>query len=347
MSKANINFKPKQLTKKLLQELNERSQNVVTKRFGLHKGGETSTLESIGQEYGITRERVRQIEKMAIKAIRSSESFEEAQEVFQELKEILHDLGGVVDEEHLFEHISDDKETQNHIHLYLHLGDDFQNEKETNHYSNRWIVDVNIANRVHAALTDIHEAIDRHELLTEEQIIERLLGHVDISGLHEKHQTDDNARRWLKISKKLDQNPLGEWGRATSPNVHTRGVKDYAYLVMRKHGSPMHFREVAKAIEKTFNKKTHTATCHNELIKDARFVLVGRGVYALKEWGYKGGVVRDVIKDILEKEGPLSKEEVIDRVLKERYLKRNTILVNLQNPKYFKKDEEGRYRIAV
>jgi hypothetical protein len=108
----------------------------------------------------------------------------------------------------------------------------------------------------------------------------------------------------------------------------------------------MHFREVAAGINKTFGKKTHIATCHNELIKDDRFVLVGRGVYALKEWGYKTGVVRDVIADILKAEGPMSKEDVVEKVMKERYLKKNTILVNLQNPKYFKKNKDGLYTTA-
>ena len=51
----------------------------------------------------------------------------------------------------------------------------------------------------------------------------------------------------------------------------------------------------------------------------------------------------DVIKKILDKHGPLTKEEVIDKVLKERYVKENTIVVNLQNQKYFHKDKEGRY----
>ena len=108
----------------------------------------------------------------------------------------------------------------------------------------------------------------------------------------------------------------------------------------------MHFTEVAKEIEKLFGKKAHTATCHNELIKDSRFVLVGRGLYALSNWGYAGGVVRDVVRDVLRKNGALTKQEIIDKVLKERYVKPNTILVNLQNPKYFKKDKSGRYQLA-
>jgi hypothetical protein len=103
---------------------------------------------------------------------------------------------------------------------------------------------------------------------------------------------------------------------------------------------------VAKSIEKLFGKKAHVATTHNELIKDPRFVLVGRGLYALAEWGYMSGVVKDVIRKVLENNGPLTREQVIAKVLKERYVKENTIIVNLQNPKFFKKNKEGQYSIA-
>ena len=127
----------------------------------------------------------------------------------------------------------------------------------------------------------------------------------------------------------------------------SKGMRDYAFLVIRRHGSPIHFREVAKTITELFGKKAHVATTHNELIKDPRFVLVGRGLYALSEWGYMSGVVRDVIRKILEKHGPLTKEEIIDKVLKERYVKENTIVVNLQNQKYFTKDKESRYSSVV
>jgi DNA-directed RNA polymerase delta subunit len=120
-------------------------------------------------------------------------------------------------------------------------------------------------------------------------------------------------------------------------------MRDYAFLVLRKHGSPIHFKEVAKTIEKLFGKKANVATTHNELIKDKRFVLVGRGLYALSEWGYMPGVVKDVIKNVLKKYGPLTKDEIVEKVLKERYVKENTILVNLHNTKLFKKDKDGRY----
>ena len=108
----------------------------------------------------------------------------------------------------------------------------------------------------------------------------------------------------------------------------------------------MHCREVAETIEELFGHKARVATTHNELIKDKRFVLVGRGLYALTEWGYTAGVVKDVLKAILGSEGPLSRDENIDKVRKERYVKDNTILVNLQDANLFKKLANGTYALA-
>ena len=122
-----------------------------------------------------------------------------------------------------------------------------------------------------------------------------------------------------------------------------KGIRDHAYLVVKRHGSPMHFREVAESIKNLFNRKAHEATTHNELIKDCRFVLVGRGMYALQEWGYVPGVVKDVLKDILGKHGPLSQNEIIERVRKERYVKDNTIIVNLQDRNFFKRLSNSTY----
>ncbi len=107
----------------------------------------------------------------------------------------------------------------------------------------------------------------------------------------------------------------------------------------------MHFTEVAKGIEKLFGLETHPATTHNELIKDARFVLVGRGLYALKEWGYEPGVVRDVIKGILGREGALTRDEIIECVKRERYVKDATIAVNLQSGA-FSRSSDGKYSVA-
>jgi len=339
-----IQFKPKQVTKRMLSGLPSRAYEVVVNRFGLTDDTERKTLEAIGKKYGITRERVRQIENTALTLIRKSESFKNEKEVFDELKKLMHTLGAIVSEQDLLNHVSKDKLTQNHISLFLTLGDEFTKHKEDDHFKTRWSVDSDIADKIHKSLKNIFESLKDDELISEGELISRFLE--EVKELSEQYKNEEIAKRWLGMAKNIKKNPLGEWGKSTSSNIKTRGVKDYAFLMMRKHGSPMHFREVAKAVASTFDKKCHVATCHNELIKDPRFVLVGRGIYALSEWGYKTGVVRDVIKELIKKNGPMTKEEIVEQVMKERYLKKNTILVNLQNSKYFKKNKAGQYEIV-
>ncbi|MFA5936652.1 MAG: sigma factor-like helix-turn-helix DNA-binding protein [Candidatus Paceibacterota bacterium] len=339
-----ISFKPKQVTKKITSHLQERTRDVIMNRFGLTADAEIKTLEEIGKKYKITRERVRQIEEAALALIKKSSFYKEEQAIFDELKQLIHSLGSIISESDLLSHISKDKNTQNHIHFYLELGDFFKKHHEDNHFKTRWSIDDEMALKVHEALRKLFASLNDQDLILETEMIKKFFD--QMKDLAEEYRNDEIAKRWLSMSKTISKNPLGEWGKTNSPNIHTRGVKDYAFLVMRRHGSPMHFKEVADSISKTFGRKTHYATCHNELIKDPRFVLVGRGLYALAEWGYKTGIAREVIRDILKREGPLSKEDVVEKVMKERYFKKNTILVNLVNTKYFKKNKNGLYALV-
>jgi len=340
---AVISFKPKQVTKGLLLSVPERARNVLVQRFCLGDEPERVTLEAIGKNYGITRERVRQIENFALKSVKKSESFARNEAVFQELADLIVSLGGVVSEDDLLNHISSDKSVQNHVNLLLILGDAFKDQKENSEFRRHWIVDHAVAQKVHESLAKLHQNLSEEDLVSESEIIDALLRH--LKGIPEHYKDEEIIKRWLTLSKVIGQNPLGEWGIATSPHINARGMRDYAFLVIRRHGSPMHFTEVANAITKVFGKPAHVATCHNELIKDDRFVLVGRGLYALSEWGYESGVVRDVIKKILDKYGPMTKNEIIEKVLKERYVKENTVTVNLQDARYFNKDKDGRYLV--
>ncbi len=338
---STISFKPKKVTKKIISHLTDRSFDVIMNRFGLTPDGKRKTLEEIGKKYKITRERVRQIEDVALNAIKKSDAYKVEQAAFEELKQVIKSLGSIISEHDLLPYISKDKSTQNHVHFILTLGDAFRKHREDDHFHTRFSVDDEIGEKVHDTLKKLYANLNDEDLIPETEMIKRFFDHMkDIS---EQYRDEEIAKRWLSMSKDVAKNPFGEWGRATSPNIRTRGVKDYAFLVMRRHGSPMHFKEVANSIAKTFNKKVHYATCHNELIKDSRFVLVGRGMYALSEWGYKAGIAREVITEILKREGPMSKEDVIEKVNKERYFKKNTILVNLANPKYFKADKAGLY----
>ena len=325
----------------MLNAVPERAQKIIKMRYGL-EAPERMTLEAIGQIYSITRERVRQIEEFTNKSIKKSPTMTATADIFSELRAAMEEYGGIVHEAEFLEFVAPkDAVAKNNIHFLLVLGDAFSKLKEDDAFHHRWTIDPTLAHSIHQSIKNLCEQLSTDDLLSEQEVVDAFVKNV--AKEVDPSQAQKHARHWLALSKDIGQSPIGEWGLTTSPNVHVRGIRDYAYLVMRQHGSPMHFTEVAKAIETAFKRRANPATCHNELIKDARFVLVGRGIYALAEWGYAKGVVRDVIRDLLEKHGPLTKNEILEKVLKERYVKENTIIVNLKNPKYFKETKDSKF----
>ena len=196
-------------------------------------------------------------------------------------------------------------------------------------------------------LKSVAEELDKNTLFEESKLIEYIANHALTQTLPDDVKTQDRIKNWIDVSKIFGSNKLGQFGLRSSYNISTRGIRDYAYLVMNQNGGPMHFRAIAQAISDTFGKPVHIATCHNTLISDERFVLIGRGLYALAEWGYTTGTARDVIARVLSEAGrPLSKNEIIDLVNKERLLKENTIVVNLHNSKIFMRNADGNYFLA-
>lgn len=339
-----LSFNPAQKTKILLKTLpNERSLDVVARRYGLDKKN-IETLESVGSTYGITRERVRQIENHAIQTIQKSDTYAGVADNLRELADLIEVSGGVIPENELLDMLSCTEKTKNHILFLLAVGEQFKKRKETPEFTSHWYTDEPHAHSLREGLRKLTRDLTNEITLPQEEMVEMYVKRLGSAG--QKFKDETVPVRWLKLSKRIDKNPLGEWGLASSPAVRVKGIRDFAYLTLKRHGSPMHFSEVAKNIKDLFGRKAHSATTHNELIKDPRFVLVGRGLYALQEWGYSRGLVRDVIKHILENEGALTKADIIDRVKRERYVKDNTIAVNLQDSRVFLKLDDGTYTLV-
>ncbi len=338
-----LSFQPKSVTKDLLAGLPERSRKVLVDRFGLSAKGERRTLDSIGKEYGITRERIRQIENHGISSVRDSDAYTALNAQWSDLKAAVAALGGLLAEETILEGLAKADADRNHIVFLLTVGHHFDARREDADFKPRWFVDEQLASAVEAALSKLYESLEQDRLMPETEFLELFAKYLKEEGV--RNRPAESLPRWLFISKRIGRNPLGEWGRTDSPHVRIKNTRDFAYLTLKRHGSPMHFVEVAKNIEKLFARKTHPATTHNELIKDNRFVLVGRGLYALKEWGYEPGVVRDVIAGIIKREGAMTRDEIVERVKRERYVKDATIAVNLQGSA-FKRLPDGKYDLA-
>ena len=155
---------------------------------------------------------------------------------------------------------------------------------------------------------------------------------------------------FLEISKKIEFNKEGKLGLVDWPEIRPRGVKDKAFLVFKKHQKPLHFRKITELIDQleynNENQKAHAQTVHNELIKDSRFVLVGRGTYALAEWGYVPGTIKDVIVRLLkEKQSSMHQDEIVKAVLAQRLVAKNTVMINLNNKNSFQKTLDGKYAL--
>ncbi len=317
-----------------IKDLPQRTIDVVERRFGLQTG-KKETLETIGQSYDITRERVRQIEAEGFSKI--NPKIKENQKLFKYFEEVLVSFGGLKKEDELLQILAGNK-FQNHVSFLLTNGDGFNKIPEDNNFYSFWAIK--------------KEPIKQAKNLVE-STIKRFKKEKKVFSLDEllKNQkmNKDVFLSYIGISKEIQKNPEEKFGLRNWLEINPRGVKDKAYLVFKREEKPLHFAEVANLIEKLpfhFQSKTHTATVHNELIKDERFVLVGRGLYALKEWGYEPGVVKDIIIKILkDSEKSLSKKEILDKVLKQRFVKENTIALNLQDRDYFERDSQGKYTI--
>ncbi len=321
-------FEYNKICEKLLSFLPERTKKTVSRRFGLFFS-EKETLELIGREYSITRERVRQIEKDGIKHIKKN--LESYRDVFSFFDKKVKEFGSIKKETTLVDVLNNKKDCKNCIIFLLNISNNLSRVSETKDTHAFWTNNKEVLKEAKKAIERVCKRLKKeNKLLSFEEI-------------KKKENIEENYLfSYLELSKKVVQNDDGLYGLSVWPEINPKGIKDRAYLVFKKANKPLHFREVSSALGKDANPQT----THNELIKDSRFVLVGRGVYALKEWGYNPGEVKEVIRDILIKEGALPKNEIIIRVEEQRIVKKNTIVQNLSNKKYFIRTPDGKYTVA-
>lgn len=340
-------IRPEEAAKIVLRRLpTKRMRDVIEKRYGL-KGGRRKTLDAIGKEYSITRERVRQIETDALRHLGKGSPDPELEPFYRSLGEHIKHHGRVMAENHLFSTLGY-RDPNPHLVFLLHVGGPFSYHSETDSFHKRWSVDASAVAAKEGIIERVVADLDKHK----RTLPERELMAVAVRQASEEsgEETPEHvARSYITSSKLISKNPYGEYGLSLWSSVHPRGVRDKAFLVFEKSGKPLHFREVADAINKAGwgKRKAHPQTVHNELIKDPRFVLVGRGLYALREWGYEPGTVSDAIVAVLKRTGKsLTKNEIIQQVLKKRMVKTPTVMLNLQNRSLFRRTGKGKYTLA-
>ncbi|MBX4199792.1 hypothetical protein KW789_02775 [Candidatus Saccharibacteria bacterium] len=318
----------------------EREREIVSRRFGLYDRRET--LEQIGELLGITRERVRQLEKAVVTKLKATagKDLPHVSKVDEVLSAHLKEMGNVARISDISGKVSKDdgKISQSRVAFLAHLSPNIAVIDDNDHFYHS------------IGLAAVHtEKVIRDHVGKIIDAVSKIGEPTDIKAVAEKVGNKDpkHVEALASISKNL-ANLHGRWGLIKWPMVNPKNIRDKIYVILYEQKKPMHFSEIAKAIKGSdFRRKdVTTQAIHNELIKDKRFVLIGRGIYALREWGYKRGTVADVIAEVLKKEGgPLHRDEIVKRVLKSRQVKETTILLNLQGKPQFKRVAKATYTL--
>lgn len=316
----------KQICQDLIKVLGPKQKEIILRRFALAGPAERETLESVGKTWGVTRERVRQIEDSALKTIKESEALK-YKGVFQSFRQYFQKAGGLKKEDLALKELGQDQYS-NQIYFLLTLDGGFLRFGENKDVWSCWGVSPEYLKEAKKTIDSLSQ---KFQELGKPLKLKELAEFVSLNP--------QILESYLAISKKIQKNPENLFGLKSWPEINPRGVRDRAVLVLKEEQKPLHFAAIAKLIEGSL-----VQTVHNELIRDPRFVLIGRGIYALKDWGYEPGQVKDVISKTLKEEGkPLTRQEILERVLRQRLVKENTVFLNLANKNYFSRDTQGKY----
>jgi hypothetical protein len=249
---------------------------------------------------------------------------------------------------HRFLAASADKAHHRDLVLLLTLNKLFQRLPETEEHHERWALDRATGGAVEKILVGVLADLRKDSVTVSEEKLYEVVAR-NAAEIMERNPERHVLEAYLATSKMVKKNPYGDYGLVSWPTISPTGVKDKAYAALAKVSQPLHFRQVAEAINAAgwSRKKAHPQTVHNELIKDKRFVLVGRGLYGLAQWGFEPGAVAEVLVSVFKRaQKPLSKEEAVKLVLEKRAVKPQTILLNLQNKALFRKMENEQYTLV-
>jgi len=321
----------------------DREKEIISRRFGID--GERETLEQIGDFLSITRERVRQLEKAIIVRLHIAAEDNKIPNLAAAEKIIIRNLteeGRIARISVLTSKIYGREATNLEKSYLIFLSEISANliliEETEKYYGAIGISDYGDEKTVKKHIDEIVNLIKTQKTpLSLEELDSRL-----------NYEHPNYIRATASISKQLSSLD-DQWGLTKWPTVNPKNIRDKIYVILQNKKEPMHFNDIAEAISNSkFRKKDVTIQAiHNELIKDPRFVLIGRGIYALRDWGYKKGTVSQIITSILqESKTPLTREEIVKNVLKVRKVKETTVLLNLQNKKLYQRVDKNTYTVA-
>ena len=334
------------LVQHLLIVLSDKEKYIIENRFALDKR-KRMTLEEIGQHFGVTRERIRQIEKSALRKLERNAQNTNLKILTEFAKALLEKEGGIARDSYFKEVIMQmlpnitEKEIQD-LHLALSLDAAIRFESNTLKFHPYW----RLSNFDGSSLNNISKAACK--------ILQKSKHVLPLSSITEKtnealkaNSSEPTITNILRITKETKFTEEGV-GLFSWRHIHPRTLRDKINYTFQREKKPLHFQKIAELIKgsKFDSKRVNVQAVHNELIRNNQFILIGRGIYALKDWGYKTGTVADVIENILADGKARTREEITKTVLEQRQVKTITIYLNLKNKPRFARVGRDKYTLA-
>jgi hypothetical protein len=330
-----------------LNDLTPRQKEVLVGRFGLEGDSNGETLAAIGDRLHVTRERVRQIEAGAMVVAKANVTRNtDTMTMLAKVKTYITGKGGVVKKEDAVSYAGTLAKgiREPHLDFLAEASGMFMARREDEEYvpmyvssEKEWKVAKSLVDGWVSTLRSRRDGILSGSYRTELA-----------SFVKNGAATSSVAENYLGLSKLIGMNPYGDAGLCEWPEVNPKTIRDKIYLVLKKKNEPLHFESIARHINEVDfgdGQKALGPTVHNELIKDDRFVLVGRGIYGLRENGYEPGIAREVIAKVLKEKGPMPAKDIVAQVTQQRFFKPNTIVINLQNKSFFEHLPDGKYQV--
>jgi hypothetical protein len=339
--------KVQELVNSLLIVLSEKEKFIIENRFSLNENPRL-TLESIGKKYSVTRERIRQIEKNALKKLERNVNNTSLNDVTALALEIIQEKGGIVEEDEMILEIlrrSPNPEIidVNSLKLTVDLEKEIVHVHNTIQFKPYWKLkqksNENVRKVCEASYRELNE---RGKIIESDKLADLILKKLKLN------EGIPFAISCLDLDRRIKVLEGGMVGLTGWRSINPKTLRDKIYYVLKSSKKPLHYIEIANKIStlRLDNKSINTQAVHNELIRHSGFVLIGRGIYALQEWGYNEGTVSDVITEILKEKGEMKRDEIIAEVLKRRQVKKITIQLNLKNKPQFERVGRDVYKLA-
>jgi DNA-directed RNA polymerase delta subunit len=327
-----------------LNHLKEREKEILVLRFGLD-GNPNTTLQFIGNKYDVTRERVRQIVNHIIKKLIKNPNTK-LTELSNKIEKIIIENGGIIPEDTLIYIISPANvgiAVFGAVEVICLINPSINKIKKSNFTHNFWSVGkikINKIIKTNKLIAEVLKSIKKPVLFN------KLV--YEINKLSKEKISPEFLKSLINGSKNFLTLENGKIGMSNWPEINPKNTKDKIYYILNQSKKPLHFKEITKKIQeiKFATKNPTQTTVHNELISDDRFVLIGRGIYALKKWGFAKGTILELLKlELKNNKKGLNQSEICNNILKKRMVSKNTIIMNLNSHKNFTKNEKGIWKL--